>query len=218
MKLRHFVPRKMRGDNRFDTFALEHVLFVVVFVRDSAVTTAIVVSVCGDDRFLAVCRCTCKLLWSVGAAIQAHRLSSSVVAMSTRNRPMQDFVTWPAFGTKVFWDSVQELPEMALELICQRVHELGGINPSEPTSREVAAHAAVAKYGYPGCATLAAEELNNMFDFAKASACMCTPPFARHASGDNRLLHVKRRPPPFARHASGDNRLFYLTCVWGMIL
>ena len=83
---------------------------------------------------------------------------------------MQNFVTWPNFGTQAFWDGVLEEPGLALKLMCHLVNQLGAINPSEHTSREVAACAAVAMHRGQ-CPAVAADELNRLFDNAKASTC-----------------------------------------------
>ncbi len=90
------------------------------------------------------------------------------MAMSLRSRAMQDFCAWPAYGTAEFWNSILENPQMASELMCQRVSKLGAINSSEPTCASVAAHAAVATYGLPGCVALQAAQIQDMYESVKA--------------------------------------------------
>ena len=88
--------------------------------------------------------------------------------MSHRSRPMQDFCAWPAYGTAEFWNSIVETPQMAVELMCQRVSKLGAVNSSEPTCASIAANAAVAMHGVRGVVTLQPAQIQHMYDSVKA--------------------------------------------------
>ena len=53
----------------------------------------------------------------------------------SRQRPHQDSVAWPNFGTARIWDDARAEPALANEIVCQHVHALGCINPSKTTQR-----------------------------------------------------------------------------------
>ena len=129
----------------------------------------------------------------------------------TRNRPMQDFVTWPAYGTRAFWQNISECPELATELCCHYLTSLGAVNPSEPTCREVAAHATVAMHGRR-CMAVTVDEVNRIYDDVKASACMvcCATPAVTTASCTPCAVTTVF-DLLFVYPLRGDNRFFYLT-------
>jgi hypothetical protein len=102
-------------------------------------------------------------------ALAADKL---LLKMSTRSvRPLQDFCSWSAFGTAAFWQEVYDHPDLAQELMCRWVNGLGAINPNEPTSADVAAHAAAAQYGYPQCVCLSDAVVQEVYDSVKAPIC-----------------------------------------------
>ena len=53
----------------------------------------------------------------------------------SRQRPRQDYVTWPNFGTHRLWQEARLNPALTNELVCQHLNALGCINPSKSTQR-----------------------------------------------------------------------------------
>ncbi len=105
-------------------------------------------------------------------ALAADKL---LLKMMARNiRPLQDFCSWPSYGTASLWDEVRECPELATELMCQWVNGLGAINPTEPTSASIAAHAVAAQYGFPQCLWLSDGIVQEVYESVKAPMCMHT--------------------------------------------
>ena len=81
---------------------------------------------------------------------------------STRQRPRQDFSSWPSFGTPRLWEEIARCPANALELIALHVNSMGLINPDKNTQKSLAAHICVAEMGdcpFP----IGAEDANNRF-------------------------------------------------------
>ena len=68
-------------------------------------------------------------------------LTAAILASMGGNdrRPFQDFTTMKHFIPHSRWKLLDEKPHLALEVVCQCLHELGLIIPSEPTSAEAAA-------------------------------------------------------------------------------
>ena len=64
-----------------------------------------------------------------------------------KKRVMQDFLSWPSFGTPKLWQTVADNPTLAIEIICQHVNLLGLINPTKATQKSIAAHTIVAEGG-----------------------------------------------------------------------
>ena len=73
-------------------------------------------------------------------------LSELEMAKSNR-RPLQDYTTWPNFGTRQLWSEMEQCPPMASEILCEYMHSLGLCLPTEPTSASIAAASAIAQYG-----------------------------------------------------------------------
>ena len=53
----------------------------------------------------------------------------------SRQRPHQDYVAWPNFGTVRIWHDVHAEPALSNEIVCQHLHALGCISPSKTTQR-----------------------------------------------------------------------------------
>jgi hypothetical protein len=66
---------------------------------------------------------------------------------SSRKRPLQDYHSWPNFGTRLVWQELFENPALATEVVCQHLNSLGLICPSETTCVSIAAHIRVAELG-----------------------------------------------------------------------
>ena len=67
--------------------------------------------------------------------------------VAAKKRELQDYCSWPSYGTRYFWDRIADNPELAVELICQHVHTIGLINPTKETQRSLAACATAASTG-----------------------------------------------------------------------
>ena len=65
---------------------------------------------------------------------------------TSRKRALQDFVSWPSFGTPLMWRDMAARPELSLELCCQHLNKLGLINPTKHTQRSIAAHVVTAEF------------------------------------------------------------------------
>ena len=89
--------------------------------------------------------------------------------MATRDRrAMQDYTSFPAFGTAAVWGDIAANPSLSIEVLCQHMHKLGLVNPSEPTSADIAAVALVAQWGPSASALLAQADIDKAFSDVKA--------------------------------------------------
>jgi hypothetical protein len=103
------------------------------------------------------------------------------LAMATFNRrEYQNFKKWDTYGTNAWWTHVFEDPSLASELVAQRCHTAGLVNPSEKTSADIAAGIIVLTHGTIS-STLPAAECDKVFVAFKvrrmimrASHNMCT--------------------------------------------
>ena len=103
------------------------------------------------------------------------------LAMATFNRrEYQNFKKWDTYGTNAWWTRVFEDPSLASELVAQRCHTAGLVNPSEKTSADIAAGIIVLTHGTIS-STLPAAECDKVFIAFKvrrmrmrASHNMCT--------------------------------------------
>jgi len=103
------------------------------------------------------------------------------LAMATFNRrEYQNFKKWDTYGTNAWWTRVFEDPSLASELVAQRCHTAGLVNPSEKTSADIAAGIIVLTHGTIS-STLPAAECDKVFVAFKvrrmrmrASHNMCT--------------------------------------------
>ena len=93
-------------------------------------------------------------------------------AMAPGQRPMQDYLAWKSYGTGPLWAEIARNPGLSCELICQRIHELGGINLSLQSCASIAAAALVAKHSPVGVSQLADADIDDMYKTVKASTCM----------------------------------------------
>jgi hypothetical protein len=101
--------------------------------------------------------------------------------MATFNRrEYQNFKKWDTYGTNAWWTRVFEDPSLASELVAQRLHTAGLVNPSEKTSADIAAGIIVLTHGTIS-STLPAAECDKVFVAFKvrrmimrASHNMCT--------------------------------------------
>jgi hypothetical protein len=118
--------------------------------------------------------------YAVGLACCVHGLlflvafaaDKLLLKMATRKvRPLQDFSSWPSFGTATFWHEVDRNPEIAQELMCRWVNGLGCINPTEPTSASIASHSLVAQYGFPQCLWVTNATAQDVYESVKAPIC-----------------------------------------------
>ena len=64
----------------------------------------------------------------------------------SRKRPLQDFVSWPNFGTHSLWRDIGARPDLTLELVCQLLNSIGLINPTKDTQKSIAAHVVTAEF------------------------------------------------------------------------
>ena len=63
-------------------------------------------------------------------------------------RDYQDFSNWADFGTKAFWEEIEQTPCIAGEVILQRLVLVFGLaNPSEKCSAKLAAGIMTAQHG-----------------------------------------------------------------------
>jgi len=108
---------------------------------------------------------------ALGPSTRLHLLLCAAM-LATSRKPMQNFQAWSNFGTRDFWQQIKDTPSLAPELVCELVRDLGGVNVSEPTSRDMAASACVALYGIPQCTTISQEVLSDLYRKIKASACV----------------------------------------------
>ena len=75
-----------------------------------------------------------------------------------------------------------------MELLCQRISKLGGINISEQSAASVAAAALVAQEGPARVHLLADDDIDNMYKAVKASnACMSGGDHRNRTGGHNRF-------------------------------
>ena len=81
-----------------------------------------------------------------------------------RKRALQDYGTWPSFGTMALWQQIADSPELSLELVTQHLHALGLINPDKGTQKSIAAHVACAETAQVGGGFLVSKiEANDRF-------------------------------------------------------
>ena len=64
----------------------------------------------------------------------------AIGAAASRKRPLQDYHSWPNFGTRAVWADVLDNPPVASEYILQHLNSLGLICPSETTSVSIVGH------------------------------------------------------------------------------
>jgi len=95
---------------------------------------------------------------------------AGAAAMSTR-RSYQDYSAWPNYGTRLFWDEIETNPALAGELICQRLAQLGCINPSESCSGDITAGILVAMHGSAAGAFVTDGEVERMYHWVKVRLC-----------------------------------------------
>lgn len=168
---------------------------VVVVVCESAVTTAVVLYVCADVRFLALCLklsrlCSAQANRPAARPLPAMQPPAAANAIVPRSRPMQDFTAWTGYGTAQFWNTIKECPDSACELMCIHLSKLGVINASEPTSRDLASQSAVASLGAQSM-VVSQESAQHLFEKVKAGARMSIRTRSEAvttACGDNRCL------------------------------
>lgn len=86
-------------------------------------------------------------------------------------RCYQDYVAWLHYGTNKFWEELQSRPYLANELVSQRLHAAGLVNPAETTSAAITAGIAVLQHG-PASAYMADEQLQQTFNAFKVSGSM----------------------------------------------
>ena len=84
-------------------------------------------------------------------------------------RPYQDYTAWNSYGTLPFWTLLRENPSLVLDLVAQRLHTVGLINPAETTSKEIVAAILVAMHGRNGVMFLPDTEIDGVYNMFKAS-------------------------------------------------
>ena len=89
--------------------------------------------------------------------------------MAPNQRPMQDYLSWKSFGTAPLWAEIAKNPGLSMELLCQRMNQLGGINLSETSCASIAAAALVAQHGAARVNQLADADIDDMYKAVKAS-------------------------------------------------
>ena len=87
-------------------------------------------------------------------------------AAASRKRPLQDYHSWPNFGTRTVWADVLDNPPVASEYILQHLNSLGLICPSETTSVSITAHILVAEMGMMA-ATISGDTAQDKFNVVK---------------------------------------------------
>ena len=86
---------------------------------------------------------------------------------------MQDYLAWKSYGTGPLLAEIARNPGLSMELLCQRIHQLGGINLSAQSCASIAAAALVAQHGAAQVHQLADASLDEMYKAVKASTqCM----------------------------------------------
>ena len=102
--------------------------------------------------------CTCT---HVLRRLQTYQLCKiccvPALAMAAARRDYQNYKAWDTYGTAAWWARVFEDPNLAGELVAQRLHTGGLICPSETTSAYIAAGIIVLTHGMHASSISAAE-------------------------------------------------------------
>lgn len=82
-------------------------------------------------------------------------------------RAYQDYSAWEAYGTRVFWQDIEQNPPLTAELVCQRLNVAGCVCPSERTCADIAAGILAATHG-AAVAAVPDAEVQRVYTFVKA--------------------------------------------------
>ena len=110
-------------------------------------------------------------------------------------REYQDFAFWDNYGTTAWWTQVFASHGLAGELILQRLVSVFGLkNPSELCSARIAAGIMTVQFGEANAAFVSREDMDDTFQWVKASPCMhalpVLSPLAFAVRGDNRDSNI----------------------------